>query len=110
MSELAYIHNKIEQLWRNSVDHSYADYLHRFVDEQNAELIRLREQLAKVREVIKPFTWPVFHELLGGNIQGDSSVVFARNKGQLLIGDFRRAYEWYKATEADDDDYFETNI
>jgi len=42
-------------------------------------------------EALKPFAHPDLHELLGGNVQGDDSIVFQRNGAFLTIGDFRRA-------------------
>jgi hypothetical protein len=51
----------------------------------------MRQEIAALREALEPFAHPDLCETLGGNVQGDDSPVYGRNKAILRIGDFRRA-------------------
>ena len=51
---------------------------------------------AKLREAVAPFLKPQFVEILGGNVQGDDSPLYARNGATLTIGDFRRLQEAFR--------------
>jgi len=51
----------------------------------------LARQVIALREALEPFAHPDLCETLGGNVQGDYSPVYGRNKAILRIGDFRRA-------------------
>jgi hypothetical protein len=45
----------------------------------------------RLREALEPFSHKDLCAILGGNVQGDDSPVFWRNKAILKLGDFRRA-------------------
>jgi len=57
----------------------------------SAEARALARQVIALREALEPFAHPDLCETLGGNVQGDHSPVYGRNKAILRIGDFRRA-------------------
>jgi hypothetical protein len=42
-------------------------------------------------DVLRAFAHPDLCEVLGGNVEGNASIVFQRNKAILTLGDFRRA-------------------
>lgn len=46
---------------------------------------------AELREALQPFTHDDLCKQLGGNVEGDNSPVFGREKAILRLGDFRRA-------------------
>ena len=50
-----------------------------------------KELIKELSEALEPFSHPDLHLIFGGNVQGDNSPVFQRNKAMLTIGDFRRA-------------------
>lgn len=47
----------------------------------------------KLLEALEPFAHADLSELLGGNVEGDDSIVFQKKDAKLTIGDFRRARE-----------------
>lgn len=57
---------------------------------------KAEENLLKLIEAVKPFLQPAFSELLGGNVEGDDSPIYARGSAMLRIGDFRNIQEVYK--------------
>lgn len=60
---------------------------------------QLPDLLAKVAFLLKalePFAHPDLCRELGGNLQGDESLVFGRGDAVLKLGDFRRATEAIK--------------
>ena len=48
-------------------------------------------------DALKPFAQNGFTEKLGGNVQGDDSIIFQRQQSKITLGDCRRAL---KAIEA----------
>lgn len=43
------IHEKIERIWKNNVDHIHADYLHQYVDKQHDIIKELEADLNESR-------------------------------------------------------------
>lgn len=48
-------------------------------------------RIKELEEALRPFAHPDLGEILGGNVQGNESIVFQKNKAFLKIGDFRKA-------------------
>ena len=60
---------------------------------RNEEACRLEEENERLRAALAPFTHNALSEMMGGNCDGDNSIVFQRNKAKLTIGDFKAAQE-----------------
>ena len=64
-------------------------------DLHDMEWAELVQECRKLRKALKPFTSPDLHQYLGGNAEGEDSIVFQRQKTQLTIGDFKLAAKTY---------------
>ena len=49
------------------------------------------DRIRKLEAGLRPFAQEGFQAALGGNVQGDDSPVYGREKSVLTLGDFRRA-------------------
>jgi len=59
--------------------------------DMEAQLAQHKQVIADMVAALEVFSQPIFQKELGGNVQGDASIVFARNDSVLTIGDFKRA-------------------
>lgn len=57
-----------------------------------SDIVRL--YLESGREALAPFAHPDLCESLGGNIQGEKSIIFQRNHAIITLEDTRRAAAW----------------
>lgn len=55
-----------------------------------------KERVLELETALKPFAHPDLSEKLTGNIQGDDSPVFGRNRALLTLGHFRAAHDVIK--------------
>lgn len=53
--------------------------------------MRLLADNAALRAALEPFSHDDLCEQLGGNVQGENSPIFGRNRAVLVLGNFRRA-------------------
>ena len=51
----------------------------------------LERRVKELEEALRPFTHPDLCETLGGNVQGDESPLWARNRAMLKLGHFKTA-------------------
>ena len=56
-----------------------------------AERDTLRAEVERLVDALRPFAHDDLQSELGGNVQGDSSPVYGRNRATLTLGDFRKA-------------------
>jgi len=63
------------------------DELQRAISERD----KARADCAELRAALMPFARDDFCIALGGNVEGDASPVFMRNKSLLILGHFRNA-------------------
>jgi len=61
-------------------------------------LSRARQENTVLRKALHPFVHPDLCCELGGNVQGNDSPIYARNKAILTLGDFRAARSALKET------------
>lgn len=54
------------------------------------------QALAEAREALKPFAHEDLCKVLGGNVYGEESIFFQRDKAILRLKDTNRAAEWLK--------------
>ena len=54
------------------------------------EVTRLTRELEEAKDILEPFSHEDLCEQLGGNAEGDLSIIFQRNKAVLRLGDFKR--------------------
>lgn len=54
-------------------------------------VVHLKAEIAQLRQALRPFAHPDLSMVTSGNVEGDSSPVFQRNKAVLRIGDFKKA-------------------
>jgi hypothetical protein len=66
--------------------------------ELEVESALLAQQVKDLREALAPFTHPDLCRATSGNIEGDKSPVFGRDKATLTLGDFRKAAALLSAT------------
>ena len=59
--------------------------------ESAAQLATAAQRERELREALEPFAQPELYRQLGGNIEGDDSIIFVRDDAELRLGDFRRA-------------------
>ena len=67
-------------------------------------LRRLTLQLDAAEKALEPFAHPDLCKLVGGNVQGDASPVFGRDKAILTLGDFRRARKFLRRNHGHQED------
>jgi hypothetical protein len=61
------------------------------VSRMEAECDTLRAEVERLVDALRPFAHDDLQSELGGNVQGDSSPVYGRNRATLTLGDFRKA-------------------
>ena len=65
--------------------------LQAMVNSRDAQLAAAAQRERELREALEPFAQPELYRQLGGNIEGDDSIIFVRDDAELRLGDFRRA-------------------
>lgn len=65
--------------------------LYDIIKRKDDELAALRSRVARLEAALKPFTADDLCEILGGNCDGEESVVFGRKDTELKIKHFRVA-------------------
>lgn len=85
--EIAGLHAKLDRYTRIAESgKSYGD------DLDNIERIaELEAKLDEALTALAPFAHPDLCEQLGGNVEGDESIIFKRNKAPITLGDCRKA-------------------
>ena len=85
--ENADLHAKLDRYTRIAESgKSYGD------DLDNIERIaELEAKLDEALTALAPFAHPDLCEQLGGNVEGDESIIFKRNKAPITLGDCRKA-------------------
>lgn len=76
----------------------------RFAKTLETELATQSATIERLRKGLAPFAHPDLSKTLGGNIEGDASPVFGRDKAKLTLGDFRRAALALTASPAENAD------
>jgi prepilin-type processing-associated H-X9-DG protein len=60
-------------------------------------IAKMQSAVQKLADALKPFAHPDLQMELGGNVEGDESIIYIRNKAVLKLSDFRRALAALKA-------------
>ena len=82
-----------------SVRFSQNPKLSRAMGEANAaRLVKCWNCHDELVAALRPFAHPDLSRIMGGNVEGDDSIVFRRNEARLTIGDFKRAAAALKGT------------
>jgi hypothetical protein len=64
------------------------------------EIAELRIENAMILDALKPFAQDGFCEKLGGNVLGDDSIIFQRERSKMTLGDCRKARDIVAEKEA----------
>lgn len=81
----AKLREEIER-WRDSNNRLRSEMEHQSLRANTAEADN-----AALRAALEPFSHDDLCEQLGGNVQGENSPIFGRNRAVLVLGNFRRA-------------------
>jgi hypothetical protein len=60
----------------------------------------LQLENAMIRDALKPFAQDGFCEKLGGNVLGNDSIIFQRERSKITLGDCRKARDIVAEKEA----------
>jgi len=71
---------------------SYTD-LNSYGHSRTKIISKLREKITDLEKALEPFAHEDLSILLGGNVEGDNSPVYQRNKAKLFIRNFKLAKE-----------------
>ena len=68
------------------------------LDERDARITELEAERDALRAALAPFAHDDLCKELGGNVEGDASIIFMRNRAQITLGDCRRARALFHKT------------
>lgn len=69
----------------------FANYWAAVHDPMHNTIQSLQQEVERLREALRPFSHPDLCARLSGNVQGNDSIIFGRNKAKITLGDCRKA-------------------